>query len=86
MTSCGRGSLVLKDTDFWLACRELEPSNAEDLPCAGGRCTLNTSGLKVPPIGVVWKLGEEVPAQVSSSSLDHSSKRRGPLPKALVQL
>ncbi|GFV20359.1 hypothetical protein TNCV_4141201 [Trichonephila clavipes] len=31
--------------------------------------------------GVVWKLGERVPAQVSS--LDHGSKFRGPLSKTL---
>ncbi|GFU55157.1 hypothetical protein TNCV_426611 [Trichonephila clavipes] len=40
--------------------------------------------LKRPPIGVMWQLGEEVPAQVSFSSLDLGSKLRGPSPKALV--
>ncbi|GFV76901.1 transposable element Tcb2 transposase [Trichonephila clavipes] len=57
------------------------------VPCRGGRCTLNTrmSRLKRPPVGVM-KLGEWVPAQVSSSSLDHSLKLRGPLPIANVQL
>ncbi|GBM32202.1 hypothetical protein AVEN_131594-1 [Araneus ventricosus] len=29
---------------------------------------------KRPPVGVAWKFGEEVPAQVSSSSSDHGSK------------
>ncbi|GFV38215.1 hypothetical protein TNCV_4792011 [Trichonephila clavipes] len=48
----------------------------------GQRCTLN---LELPPVGVVC-LGEGVPAQVSSTSLDHGSKLRGPSPKALVQL
>ncbi|GFX93922.1 hypothetical protein TNCV_3412851 [Trichonephila clavipes] len=33
--------------------------------------------LKHPPVGVVWKLGEGVPSQVSSSSLDYGSKLRG---------
>ncbi|GFT03982.1 hypothetical protein TNCV_1731261 [Trichonephila clavipes] len=31
----------------------------------------------------MWKLGDVMPAQVSSSSLDHGSKLRGPSPKAL---
>ncbi|GFX19241.1 hypothetical protein TNCV_3013851 [Trichonephila clavipes] len=35
--------------------------------------------------GVVVRRGE-VPAQVSSTSLDHGSKLRGPSPKALVSL
>ncbi|GFW45940.1 hypothetical protein TNCV_4496591 [Trichonephila clavipes] len=35
------------------------------------------SRLKRPTIGVVWKLGEGVPAQVSSSPLVHGSKLRG---------
>ncbi|GFX96081.1 hypothetical protein TNCV_2289711 [Trichonephila clavipes] len=30
-----------------------------------------------------WKFGEEVPAQVSSSSFDRGSKLRGPSPKTL---
>ncbi|GBM09798.1 hypothetical protein AVEN_234637-1 [Araneus ventricosus] len=33
---------------------------------------------KRPPVGVAWKFGEGVPAQVSSSSSDHGSKLRGP--------
>ncbi|GFY11994.1 hypothetical protein TNCV_4974941 [Trichonephila clavipes] len=41
--------------------------------------------LKRPPAGVVvWREG--VPAQVSSSSLDHGSRLRGLSPKALVLL
>ncbi|GFX30556.1 uncharacterized protein TNCV_3462071 [Trichonephila clavipes] len=39
----------------------------------------------VPPVGVVVRRGE-VPAQVTSSSLDHGSKSRSPSPKALVEL
>ncbi|GFX10278.1 hypothetical protein TNCV_1866751 [Trichonephila clavipes] len=35
--------------------------------------------LKHPPVGVVWKLGEEVSAQVPSSSLDHGSKLQASL-------
>ncbi|GFT23442.1 histone-lysine N-methyltransferase SETMAR [Trichonephila clavipes] len=54
----GRGSLGVKVTGSWLACHEMEPSTTEDLPCRGGRCTLNMWRLKCPPLGVVWKLGE----------------------------
>ncbi|GFY05999.1 hypothetical protein TNCV_3863031 [Trichonephila clavipes] len=35
------------------------------------------------PVGVVWKLEEGVPAQVSSSLLGHGSKLRRPSPKGL---
>ncbi|GFV46221.1 hypothetical protein TNCV_5037091 [Trichonephila clavipes] len=35
--------------------------------------------LKRLTIGGVWKLGDEVPVQMSPSSLDHGSKLRGPL-------
>ncbi|GFW32721.1 hypothetical protein TNCV_3679691 [Trichonephila clavipes] len=40
--------------------------------------------LKRPPVGVVVRRG--VPAQMSTTSLDHGSKLRGPSPKALAQL
>ncbi|GFS98744.1 uncharacterized protein TNCV_2591891 [Trichonephila clavipes] len=51
------------------------------------RCMLNLSRAETrPPVGVAWKLGEGVPAQVSPTSLDHGSKLRGPSPKALVLL
>ncbi|GFX41472.1 hypothetical protein TNCV_3490121 [Trichonephila clavipes] len=78
-----RGSLVIKVTDLWPACHEIEPSTPEDPPCKEGRCTLNMLRLKHPPVGVVWKLGEEVPAQVSSLSLDHDPNLRGMSPKVL---
>ncbi|GFX46169.1 uncharacterized protein TNCV_2298181 [Trichonephila clavipes] len=42
------------------ACRKFEPGAAEDPPYKGGCCKLNLSGLKRPPIGLVWKLGEGV--------------------------
>ncbi|GFX02299.1 hypothetical protein TNCV_2284681 [Trichonephila clavipes] len=48
----------------------------------GERCTLICRELKPPLVGVVVRRG--VPAQVSSTSLDHGSKLRGPSPKALV--
>ncbi|GFW07854.1 hypothetical protein TNCV_3919871 [Trichonephila clavipes] len=74
----------VKITDSWVACHEFEPCNAEDPPCRGGRSTFNLSRIKRPPVGGVWILGEGMPAQVSSSSLDQSSKCRDPSPKALV--
>ncbi|GFX13030.1 uncharacterized protein TNCV_2356861 [Trichonephila clavipes] len=53
----------------------------------GQRCTLNLSRAEMSSrwCGVVVRIGG-VPAQVSSTSLDHGSKLRGPSPKALVQL
>ncbi|GFW32449.1 uncharacterized protein TNCV_676081 [Trichonephila clavipes] len=49
----------------------------------GQRCTLNLSRANVLRwCGVIVRRG--VPAQVSSTSLDHGSKLRGPSPKALV--
>ncbi|GFX63543.1 uncharacterized protein TNCV_105501 [Trichonephila clavipes] len=50
----------------------------------GKRCTLNLSRAETFSrwCGVVVRRG--VPAQVSSTSLDHGSKLRDPSPKALV--
>ncbi|GFX17184.1 hypothetical protein TNCV_2857071 [Trichonephila clavipes] len=48
----GRGSLMVKVTDLWLACHELELSAAKDPPCRGGHCTFNLSKLKSNSIGV----------------------------------
>ncbi|GFX01635.1 integrase catalytic domain-containing protein [Trichonephila clavipes] len=50
----------------------------------GQRCTLNLSRAQTSSrwCGVVVRRG--MPAQVSSTSLDHGSKSRGPSPKALV--
>ncbi|GFX85763.1 hypothetical protein TNCV_2471651 [Trichonephila clavipes] len=48
----GRGSLIVKVTDSWLACHEFDP------PCTGSRCTLNMSRFECPPISRVWKIGE----------------------------
>ncbi|GFX06650.1 hypothetical protein TNCV_382461 [Trichonephila clavipes] len=45
----------------------------------GQRCTLNLSRADTS-VGVVVSRG--VPAQVSSTSLDHGSKLRGPSPKS----
>ncbi|GFY02863.1 hypothetical protein TNCV_3507431 [Trichonephila clavipes] len=54
-----RGSLVVKVMDSWLACREYEPCTAEEQSWRRSRCRLNMSKLKRPPVGVVYKLGEE---------------------------
>ncbi|GFV50223.1 hypothetical protein TNCV_621361 [Trichonephila clavipes] len=85
-TAHGRGDVMVKVMDSWPACQEFEPSTAKDPPCRGSRCTLNISSLERRPVGVVCKLGEGLPAQVSFSSLDHGSKLRGPSPKDLKQL
>ncbi|GFX94318.1 hypothetical protein TNCV_4293631 [Trichonephila clavipes] len=50
---CGRSILVVKMTDSWLACHELEPCTTEDPPNREGQCTLNVSRFKRPPVGVV---------------------------------
>ncbi|GFV23487.1 hypothetical protein TNCV_4781981 [Trichonephila clavipes] len=51
-------------------CHRFETSATEDPPYRGRGCTR----LKRPTVGVVGKLGEVVPSQVSSSPLDHGSK------------
>ncbi|GFX53041.1 hypothetical protein TNCV_1655001 [Trichonephila clavipes] len=48
----GRGSQVVKVMDSCLACHEFKPSTAEDPPCRGGRCILNMSRPKRPPVSV----------------------------------
>ncbi|GFX32675.1 hypothetical protein TNCV_888131 [Trichonephila clavipes] len=69
---------MVKVTDSWLMCHEFEPSAAEDLPCRGGRCSLNLSRLKRPPVGVVWKLGEEIIESITSLiTPDPSEELRG---------
>ncbi|GFT79167.1 uncharacterized protein TNCV_3095141 [Trichonephila clavipes] len=52
----------------------------------GQRCTLSLSRAETSSCwcGVVRLLGEGLPAQVSSTSLDNGSKLRGPSPKVLV--
>ncbi|GFW97791.1 hypothetical protein TNCV_1425541 [Trichonephila clavipes] len=54
-----KGSHVVKGTDLWLECHELEPCNAEDPPCREGRCTFSLSRLKLDTDVVVWKLRKE---------------------------
>ncbi|GFV71102.1 hypothetical protein TNCV_698931 [Trichonephila clavipes] len=50
---------VVKAMDSSSVRHEFQPSTSEDPPCRGGRCTLNTSRLKRPPVAVVWKSREE---------------------------
>ncbi|GFV91950.1 hypothetical protein TNCV_2976211 [Trichonephila clavipes] len=78
---------MVKVKDNWPARLEFEPSTTPlKSRRVRGRCTLNLSKLKLLPVGVVWKLEEGVPAQVSFSSLDHRSKLRGPSPRTLEWL
>ncbi|GFU93538.1 hypothetical protein TNCV_947801 [Trichonephila clavipes] len=58
---------------WWLACHEYKPSTTKDPPCSVN-ARINCRGIKRPPVGVVGLLKEGVPAQDSSSSLDHGSK------------
>ncbi|GFV27257.1 hypothetical protein TNCV_3459512 [Trichonephila clavipes] len=53
--------------------------------CVGERCTLNMSRAQTSSRWCVVAV-RRVSAQMSSSSLDHGSKVRGPSPKALEQL
>ncbi|GFU57247.1 hypothetical protein TNCV_3634371 [Trichonephila clavipes] len=41
-----------------LAYHKLEPCATEDLPCRGGRCTLNLSKIKRPSLGALWRKTE----------------------------
>ncbi|GFW23385.1 hypothetical protein TNCV_3804841 [Trichonephila clavipes] len=50
-------------------------SITKDPPCRAAMHTKSVESLKHPPIGVVVRRGA---AQVSSMSLDHGSKLRGP--------
>ncbi|GFW47085.1 hypothetical protein TNCV_55381 [Trichonephila clavipes] len=56
-------------TDSEPPCHEFEPNSAKDCSRRG-----ESMPVKRPPLGRVWKLGELVPAQVSSFSLDCGSK------------
>ncbi|GFT63688.1 hypothetical protein TNCV_871141 [Trichonephila clavipes] len=67
---------MVKVTDSWAACHEFESSTPENLPCKGVMHVKSVEAEKSSRWwGVkVWRWG--VPAQVSSSSLDHGSKLR----------
>ncbi|GFV73930.1 hypothetical protein TNCV_2641941 [Trichonephila clavipes] len=73
-------------TDSWLVCLEFESSTTENTSLLKGLMQDIYGDSQTPSIGVVWKLGKQEPAQVSSSSLDYGSKLRSPSPKAPVYL
>ncbi|GBN66369.1 hypothetical protein AVEN_139314-1 [Araneus ventricosus] len=54
----------------------LKPDSTEEPLCK--LVHVKSIGAKCPPVGVAWKFGEGVPAQVSSSSSDCGSNLRGP--------
>ncbi|GFW39351.1 hypothetical protein TNCV_1833341 [Trichonephila clavipes] len=74
----GRNGLVVKVTDSWPAGHEFEPSTAEDPPCRG-----SMHAKSVDAVGGVWKIGERVLTQMSSSSLKPGSNLLSSSPKAL---
>ncbi|GFW96812.1 hypothetical protein TNCV_2159481 [Trichonephila clavipes] len=55
--ACGRRSLLVKISNLWPACAEVEPSVAEDHKCRSGRCTLNLWSFKRPSSGVEIRRG-----------------------------
>ncbi|GFU62466.1 hypothetical protein TNCV_2204011 [Trichonephila clavipes] len=81
---CAHGSLVVKVSDRGLLCHGFEPSTNKDPPCWGVMHVKSVESPNVLPLMWCGIRESGVSAQVSSTSLDHSSKLRGPLPKALV--
>ncbi|GFT84034.1 hypothetical protein TNCV_1149321 [Trichonephila clavipes] len=86
-SNCGHGSLVVKVTDSWLVCHEFEPSTVQDSSCRGMPMHVEYGEARMSSYwcGVEVRRGG-VPAQVSSSPLDHGSKLRVLSPKVLVWL
>ncbi|GBO43663.1 hypothetical protein AVEN_100496-1 [Araneus ventricosus] len=75
----GLGGLVVRSRYRRGRVPALKPDTTEDTPCMWDCYTLNhSSGTERPPVGVVRKFGEGLPAQVSSSSFESVSKLRGP--------
>ncbi|GFY10671.1 hypothetical protein TNCV_2194921 [Trichonephila clavipes] len=69
----GRGSLVVKVTDSCPTCHEFQPSTSEDPPCRG---VMHVKSIE-DQTSTRWcsvEVRRGVPAQVSSSSLEHCSK------------
>ncbi|GFU69904.1 hypothetical protein TNCV_2470071 [Trichonephila clavipes] len=79
----GLRSVIKEDINATAAELVFEPSTTKDPPC---RAAMHVKSVEAETssrwCGVVVRRG--VPAQVSSTSLDHGSKLRGPSPKALV--
>ncbi|GFX29017.1 hypothetical protein TNCV_3030601 [Trichonephila clavipes] len=83
--SCGCGSLMAKVTYSWSACHEFEPSTVEDPQCRGTmHVTFVEAQISSRRCGVEVRKG--VPAEVSSSLLDHGLKLRDPSLKTLEYL
>ncbi|GFW23180.1 hypothetical protein TNCV_3802801 [Trichonephila clavipes] len=74
---------VVKATDSWLAYHEFEHCTAEDPPCRADAAKYVEAEMSSRWCGEEVRR-ENVPAQVSFSSLDHGSNERGSSPKALV--
>ncbi|GFW97820.1 hypothetical protein TNCV_1425831 [Trichonephila clavipes] len=73
----GRGSLVVKVKESWPACQDFKLCTAEDTPCRGGRCALNISRLKRPPVGVMCNY-QVIYSQfgLAIHQNDHQARRR----------
>ncbi|GFX38100.1 hypothetical protein TNCV_3836991 [Trichonephila clavipes] len=81
----GCGSPVIKVIGSWQACHEFEASTYKDPLCRRAMHVKSVERSNV--LMLVWSgswVRVGVSAQVSSSSLDHGSKLRGPSPKALA--
>ncbi|GFY32583.1 uncharacterized protein TNCV_673381 [Trichonephila clavipes] len=61
--SSGRGSLVVKVTDLWLACHEFEPSTTEDLPYRGAMHVKSVESSNILPLVWCGNLKREMTAQ-----------------------
>ncbi|GFW53529.1 hypothetical protein TNCV_4814351 [Trichonephila clavipes] len=72
--------MLLQSIGSWLARYEFEPSTTKELPRREAiHVNLSRAQTSFSWRGVVVRRG--VPAWVSSSSIDHGSKLRGPTPK-----
>ncbi|GBN14357.1 hypothetical protein AVEN_36723-1 [Araneus ventricosus] len=74
----GRGGLMVRSPLWGRRVPGSKPDSTEDPPCMGPVARQVIRSCQTPTVGVAWKLGERVPAQVSSSSSDCGSKLRGP--------
>ncbi|GFS69980.1 hypothetical protein TNCV_747641 [Trichonephila clavipes] len=77
----GKGSLVVKAMD---SCHQFVPSTTKEPPCRGAMHVKSVDSSNV--FSLLWcgSSEREVPAQVSSTLLDHGSKLCGSSPKTLL--
>ncbi|GFW91864.1 DUF4371 domain-containing protein [Trichonephila clavipes] len=75
-----RNSLAEKKIDL----KKIVSVTTDGAPNMGSDARYICRKPKRPSVGVVWWLGEGVQPQVSSTSLNHGAKLRGPSPEALV--